>query len=105
LLASKPVFQCNDVVVALILQIVRKSTTLYAKSWTRAGISKEEWKELGLVEEDDPEVAQKKESDEPSTVEEIGMLLIHISSVKISFQQCEFMCVLWDVKEDVATRV
>lgn len=85
LLASKPVFQCNDFVVVLILQIVRKSTTLYAKSWTRAGISKEEWKELGLVEEDDPEVVQKKEPDEPSSVEEIGMLLIHISSVKISF--------------------
>ncbi|KAH9542841.1 hypothetical protein CY35_13G028400 [Sphagnum magellanicum] len=54
-------------------EIVRKSTTLYAKSWTRAGISKEEWKELGLVEEDDPEVVQKKEPDEPSSVEEIAL--------------------------------
>jgi len=52
---------------------VRTAASLHAKSFTRGGLTKEDWKKAGLDEEDDPEVAEKrKEATEPSSIEELG---------------------------------
>jgi len=54
--------------------IVRTAATLHAKSYTRGGLTKEDWKKAGLDEQDDPEVAEKtKEAAEPSSIEELAL--------------------------------
>lgn len=55
---------------------MRTAATLHAKSFTREGLTKEDWKKAGLDEPEDPEVAdKKKEPAEPSSVEELGKLM------------------------------
>ena len=55
-----------------ILQILRTAFSLHAKSFTREGLTKEDWKKAGLDEEDDLESVAKKDAAEPSSVEELG---------------------------------
>jgi hypothetical protein len=45
------------------------------KSFTKEGLTKEDWKKAGLDEQDDPEVAEKPKAAEPSSIEEIGKQL------------------------------
>ncbi|XP_024370923.1 uncharacterized protein [Physcomitrium patens] len=53
--------------------IVRTAASLHAKSFTREGLTKEDWKKAGLDEQEDPEVAERKEPAEPSSVEELAL--------------------------------
>ncbi|KAG0628759.1 hypothetical protein M758_1G051000 [Ceratodon purpureus] len=54
--------------------IVRTAAGLHAKSFTREGLTKEDWKKAGLEEQEDPEVAdKKKEAAEPSSMEELAL--------------------------------
>jgi hypothetical protein len=66
-----------------ILQILRTAFSLHAKSFTREGLTKEDWKKAGLDEEDDLESVAKKDAAEPSSVEELGeSTLPYASSVE-----------------------
>lgn len=62
-----------------LLQILRTAASLHAKSFTREGLTKEDWKKAGLDEQEDPEVAEKKEPAEPSSIEELGEQTIFVS--------------------------
>jgi len=55
------------------LQILRTAFSLHAKSFTREGLTKEDWKKAGLDEEDDLESVAKKDAAEPSSVEELAL--------------------------------
>ncbi|KAG0589850.1 hypothetical protein KC19_1G053600 [Ceratodon purpureus] len=78
--------------------IVRTAAGLHAKSFTREGLTKEDWKKAGLEEQEDPEVAvKKKEAAEPSSMEELGkqtlVLLMNACSVILSLviEQCRIL--------------
>lgn len=53
--------------------ILRTATSLHLKSFTKGGLTKEDWKKAGLDEQDDPEVAEKPKAAEPSSIEEIAL--------------------------------
>ncbi|KAG0578791.1 hypothetical protein KC19_4G049700 [Ceratodon purpureus] len=53
--------------------IVRTAASLHAKSFTRDGLTKEDWKKAGLEEQDDSDVAEKEKPAEPSSLEEIAL--------------------------------
>jgi len=54
---------------------VRTAASLHAKSFTRGGLTKEDWKKAGLDEQEDSEVAEQKARAQPCSIEEIGKAL------------------------------
>lgn len=92
--------------MCFFLQIVRTAASLHAKSFTREGLTKEDWKKAGLDEQEDPEVAERKEPAEPSSVEELGMRLLALQSsnvyeLGVRYLECDCSTCSWSTRYEL----